>query len=157
MESNSSEVSLKHSINKLCIIVLFSIGLLNNFGFSMIFTGAHSIINQIHEKNSIGIIIISLALSKFLILLINLIFCLGLATKSRILVCCSLLSISYGLIAYSLYTSNFFLAIFSFSIIGMTSSVGEVINLGLLKEFLPEYLYGFTSGTGSARIITALI
>lgn len=51
----------------------------------------------------------------------------------------------------------FILALSAFSAIGMTYSVGECVNLGILKEFLPNYLVGFSSGTASARIVAAVL
>ena len=154
MDSILSEISLTENIKVLYLIILYFIGLFNNLGYSMIFTGAHNLVYRLNEKNLIGLVIMCLVSCDCIILLMNLRFFIGYANKSRITLCCLTSSIAYGIISYSIYgqAHTFAIALSAFAIVGMTSTVGECINLGMLKEFLPKYLAGFSSGTGSSRI-----
>ncbi|OMJ74935.1 hypothetical protein SteCoe_26036 [Stentor coeruleus] len=144
-------------IKKLSLILLYYIGLANNLGYSMVFTGAHSLVNHMNLQNSIGYVILSLVSCDFIILVLNIRFFIGIANRRRIFFCCFGMCISYGAISYSMWYGSkaFPIALVSFALIGMCASIGECVNLGMLKEFFPEYLKGFIFGTGTSRLVAA--
>jgi len=47
---------------------------------------------------------------------------------------------------------GFYLALFATLIIGIASAFGESVNLGFLRGFPPDYVSGFSAGTGLAGI-----
>ena len=145
------QLSQTVEINKLYLLVFFIIGLLNNLSYSMVFVGSHNIVWRLKERDFIGLVILCLVSMDFFILIANLVFFLGIANLRRIGVCTVVLSVSMALVAITIHQGNQFfpMALSAFAAIGMVSSIGECVNLGMLKEFYSNYLFGFTSGTGS--------
>ena len=153
------ELSQRVEINKFYLLVFFIIGLLNNLSYSMVFVGSHNIVWRLGERDFIGLVILCLVSMDFFVLIANLVFFLGIANLRRICVCSAVVSISMALVAITVHQGNQFfpMALSAFAAIGMVSSIGECVNLGMLKEFYSNYLLGFTSGTGSSRIFAASI
>lgn len=153
------QLSQAPETNKLYLLTFFFIGLLNNTCYSMVFVGSHNIVWRLNERNLIGLVILSLVSVEFFILIANLVYFLGIANLKRIFVCSAVFSCSMALVAISIHQGNdyFPMALSAFGAIGMVSSVGECVNLGMLKEFYSIYLVGFTSGSGSSRIVAASI
>ena len=146
-------------IHKLSLLALFCMGLLNSLGFSMVLTGAHNLVSDFNQSNMIGTIIASVVSCELLVLIINMTYLLGVANNRRIIMCCIITSLGYGIITYSLSenTKFFSLALTAFAGIGVSTSIGECVNLGMLKEFVPVYLVGYSSGAGSSRLVSVVI
>jgi battenin len=136
-------------------IVLFLVGLINNFSYVLISVGAQALSAQFGEKDLMPLFTFMLVSFNIPMLILNFRYLAGVNSLIRIVSVCIITLLAF--IAMAACTSisgswGFPVALLASLVMGMAQSIGECVNLGFLKAFPSDYIVGFTSGTGFAGI-----
>mmetsp|Transcript_10394 Transcript_10394/g.15531 ORF Transcript_10394/g.15531 Transcript_10394/m.15531 type:complete len:400 (-) Transcript_10394:711-1910(-) len=137
---------------------LFTIGLVNNLGYVMIASGAQALAKQFDEENFMAMFQLMLVIFSVLILVLNYRYLSAMNTMLRVCLIIGGMAFSFVLISICSATSDkwgFGVALVATVIMGIFQSWGECVMLGFTKSFPPEYVSGFSSGTGFAGVAGA--
>lgn len=136
-------------------LVLFSIGLINNFSYVLISVGAQSLSSHFGQQDLMPLFTLMLVAFNLPTLIINFRYLAGINAMVRISIVCGISILSFAVMAICVSSSGnwgFPVALVASLIMGTAQAIGECVNLGFLKAFPSEYIVGFTSGTGFAGI-----
>lgn len=138
--------------------VLFLIGLINNFSYVLIGTGAQSIASHFNKQDLMPLFQLMLVSCSIPMLAINFRYLSSINTLARIAVTCGAMLVSFLVMSLCLSTNEswgFPISLMATLLMGLAQCIGECVNLGFLKAFPSEHIVGFTSGTGFAGIAGA--
>lgn len=136
-------------------IGFFILGCINNLAYVVINSAAQSLAISFDARNLVGLVPWANVAVGFLFRFVNM-WMVGVAYKWRMLLCCLMFVIGLVGVAFSVYV-NFVFALLMIVFVGAASSFGESILLTYQRNFPPEVVGGWSSGTGLAGVGGALL
>ncbi len=133
----------------------FILGCINNLAYVVINSAAQSLAISFDARSLVGLVPWANVAVGVLLRFVNM-WLSHVAYKWRMLMCCLLFVIGLVGIAFSVYV-NFVFALVMIVFVGAASSFGESILLTYQRNFPPEVVGGWSSGTGLAGVGGALL
>lgn len=136
-------------------ILFWTLGLITNFGYVIVFSAIKSIVEDFDMQQFAGVLQWANVAFGIGAKIINIVFLLEVSFAKRVFVNFAIMACGGVITMFSMKIS-FYMAVVGIILIGTSSAFGESIMLGYFKRFDPKVAGAWSSGTGGAGVFGSL-